>query len=171
MPIALRVTKSNLIWEDSFDEYPWLKEGEIPADVTSDLKTSQNELSIWVLSEDKSKLFRCLSAFAVERKHVDHIDYIVFDEEIITELNLKTNSTKGNSKDKEVNNLHKNIMELSSNKLELLAKKILSNCEGGRIDKKELAKNIKLSLENGWIDKNRINNEFLEEIYNLSGPN
>ena len=172
MPLVLRFTRSNLLWEDFPGDISWINPGDFPADPITDLRTKSNSLSIWILSDDKVELNRCISAYAAGRNVVDKIDYILFDEALLKILNLKIDSNnKGDLKDKEINQLHRDIIELSMSSLITLTKTIIACCEPGRILKQDVGELIKRSIENGWIIKSSLNKDLIHELegkYNLS---
>lgn len=170
MPPVLRITRSKLLWEEDSELKSWLVPGDFPADPVTDLRTKDNSLSIWILSDDKKELNRCLSAFAAEKNRVDKIEYFLFDDTLIEKLNLKIHIEESNLKDKEMNLLHRNIIELSINSLITLTKNIFANCEPGRILKNDVGELIKESIVNGWINKSSLNRDIihdLEDKYNL----
>jgi len=159
MPLVLRKTRTNLIWDDPCEGLPWLDIDDIPADPVTDLETHENNLSIYVIQDDKSELDRCLSALAAQRAHLHKLDYILFDISLIDSLHLEIDDKeKGTLLDQEVNLLHRNIIKLSANKLIKLSKGIIGNCVGARILDDEVARLISTSIKNGWINKSKIDN-------------
>lgn len=171
MPLVLRKTRDNLIWDDSTDECPWLDENDIASDPVTDLATKNNSLSIYIIQDNRSELSRCLSALAAQRMCLQKLDYILFDTTVIDQLQLRTDDQQGDLKDKEVNRLHKNIIELSASKLIQLTKAIMSNCHKDRLLDEEVAKIIHESVKNNWIKKTSLGNELIEDIESKYYPN
>jgi len=168
MALALRITDDNLIWKDSPDETPWLEDGDIPADRISDLRTEENQLSIWMLKEDKSELSRCLSAFAANRMRLTKLDYMIFNVDLLSELNLDYIESKSNLRDKEINILHRDIINLSAKKLFSLAQVLTSKCELGRKEKQDVASLLIESIDKGWIRKESLQPSLLLEVEKIS---
>lgn len=164
MSLALRKTRNNLIWDNSADQLSWLEIDDIAADPITDLNTCDNALSIYIIQDKLSELDRCLSALAVQRNRLNPLDYILFDADIIYQLHLEINYKSGTLCDQEINKLHRNIIELSANKLTNLAKLIMENCDRKRILDEELAKIIAISINNNWMKKNSICESILKKI-------
>lgn len=164
MPLVLRATRSNIIWDKSANEYSWLEKNDIAADAVTDLETRENDLSIFVINDDLSQLDRCLSALAANRMRLKPLDYILFDTRVIDQLQLETNDLEGNLRDKEVNKLHRNIIKLSANKLIKLSNIIMDSCIPNRILDDQVADIIVNSITNKWIEEKSINEKLLEDI-------
>jgi hypothetical protein len=61
-------------WYDT----PWLSPGDVPADGLVDLRTSNNELSVWHVEADESILHAVVAALASNKtKRVDKLDYVL----------------------------------------------------------------------------------------------
>ena len=164
MPLVLRRTRDNLIWDNSADQLPGLEIDDIAADPITDLNTRENELSIYLIQDELTELDRCLSALAAERMNLQDLDYILFDKDIIDQLLLEINNVEGNLKDHEINKLHRNIIKLSAKKLISLSKKIMEKCQRKRILEEDVARIIVKSINNNWIKKNSLSKSLLSEI-------
>ena len=164
MPLVLRKTRTNTIWDKSANEFSWLEKGDIAADAVTDLATSDNDLSIYVINDDLSQLDRCLSALAASRMRLIPLDYILFDKSVIDRLGLETNAVEGNLLDIEVNKLHRNIIELSASKLIKLSNIIMDECKLKRILDDQVANIIANSINNKWIKAKSIHKNLLEDI-------
>lgn len=156
MPLALRKTRVNDIWDNTAGDISWLAVDDVAADPLTDLTTSNNSLSIYVINDDKSDLNRCLSALAAQRNHLQKLDYILFDFSIIQQLGLHLDDKKGTLPDQEINKLHHNIVELSAYRLIKLTKAIMENYIGGRMLDEEIASLVVNSVKNNWIKRTSI---------------
>lgn len=111
MPLVLRTIRQSRWLEDSF---PWLEEGDAPADPLGDLATQDNELSVWIIDDEKSNLNQVVAAMAATRGHLSNLDFALFDLRFLSELNIKIAITTGGTPDKEVNTWHRDLVKLSA---------------------------------------------------------
>lgn len=121
----------------------WLGQDEIPADPLADLKTTQNNLSVFYIKEDYSNLNDVIAAIAATRDCAANFDYLLFDEEVCSELSVEIEDTIGATRDEDVNRKwHRDLMKLSADKLLKLSKVIYKKGERKRIQEKEIPKII-----------------------------
>lgn len=120
MPMIVRkVTVKNWVSE----EFDWLEPGAIEADAVTDLKTTQNKLSIFfVEDEDEAKL--AVAMVAVTAKETKHFGYALIPLEVWQALNLETEEENATTPHALVNSWHRNVIKLSSDRLVALAKAI-----------------------------------------------
>ncbi|HAF49338.1 MAG TPA: hypothetical protein DCL08_08920 [Anaerolineaceae bacterium] len=157
MAHVVRFIKHYLNWDKSSVEESWLTNGEIPADPLAGLITRDNSFSVYFIDDQDSALSRCIAAFAANRDNIQEIHYLIFDETHINDSGFKCDFLLGELPDPEVNNLHKNLSEISSQKLVQFATAIFSDCHPGSCDRLKVKDLIMSSLKNGWIDKGRLN--------------
>ena len=89
MALLLRaLSNSNVKWESAgFPE--WLPNNELPSDLLKDLRTDNNQLSVWQVKEDKSNLDEVITAIASKRKTLkDNLDYALIKKEIIEKISF-----------------------------------------------------------------------------------
>jgi hypothetical protein len=72
MPFILRTIRKDRWYR--IEDVPWLEEGDIHADPLADLNTKANELSVWLIEDDRSNLNRVVSALAATRTHISNLD-------------------------------------------------------------------------------------------------
>jgi len=157
MPLVIRFIKSYLTWEIAPKDKVWLQKDEIPADPLSDLRTNRNKLSVYLLDDDKSQVERCAAAYAANRNKIEELDYLLFDESLIDEMQIKRHQFDGNLVDIEINKLHWNLCELSSQKLVELAMRLIDDCQTDSYDRFQITQLINNSIHNGWIKKDSLN--------------
>lgn len=147
------------------NDLPWLNfKKEVPADLLSDLNTRENSLSIYEIEDDESNVDRIIAAIASTRNQFAIIDYAVFGSDIINKLNIQINSAIGATPDTEVNNLHKDLINLTASKLSDLAKEILKKGQFNRRGLKGVKTLIKDGLNNGNIEKTKINKGLMKKL-------
>lgn len=162
MPFLFRAVKKNR-WdlEESSD---WVAEGDVPADWITDLKTSNNTLSVWLVDDEKTNLERIIAAFATTRDRIAQVEYILFDPKLLIPIDIEIQKIHGNSADEGANDFHHDLVKLSGTKLINLAKMIAENCEFVRVYPKEVLQLIRASVDAGKIDKRGLPKEILKEI-------
>ncbi len=148
MPYILRLINKNRWYRDN--EIPWLQEGDVPGDTLSDWSTRQNELSVWLVDDEFDNLKRLESALAANRQKIDHLDYIIFSQEILDQAGLKYSFSEGDLADKTANSWHIAIQQLSINQLSDLVKLIWYSptTETYRRLKKGLLKQVRAAANN-----------------------
>lgn len=145
--------------------FSWLGQSEIPADPLTDLQTSQNNLSVFYIKEDHSNLNDVIVAIAATRDHAVNFDYLLFDEQVCSELSIEIKDTIGNTADEEVNRKwHRDLMKLSADKLLKLLKVIYENGERKRIPEKQIPKMIARASLDGKIPIRGIKQNLLQKI-------
>ncbi|MBI3466145.1 MAG: hypothetical protein HY000_24285 [Planctomycetes bacterium] len=88
----------------------------MPADLLADLNTRGNRLSVWVV-EHEASVERIVAALAAMLGKVREFSYLSFDEEIVSKAGIKVEETKGTTQDKTVNDWHRDLIDLSAQKL------------------------------------------------------
>jgi len=98
MPLALRIIRRR-----RWDTLPWLSEYEIQADALNDFGTKDNQLSLWIIDDNKSNLNRVVTAYAAKRDEVTNLDYALFDVQILSDLNVNYENAPGDTPDEMAN--------------------------------------------------------------------
>lgn len=123
MPTLLRVLPNRKLgwgWEDAL---PWLEHDDIPADPLGQITTYKNTLSVFEVNDDPSRIERVAVALAAGKQKLDDVEYIVFDQSILDEVGIVLDNKLGKTCDPEVNDWHRDMKEVSANKLVSFAKK------------------------------------------------
>jgi hypothetical protein len=168
MTLALRFINSDLNWEITPEDKMWLLDDEIPADPLSDLKTKNNTLSVYFINDDKADLTRCVSAYASARDKIVEIHCVIFDVRIVQELKIEIHQSEGNLSDEYVNKIHRNLIQLSSQKLVNLAIRIINENETYEFTRDQVYRLIHESLEKNWLDPNKIPDKLKSEYEDFS---
>lgn len=165
MAFLLRKIRKNRWYKT--EKIDWLPSGELPADPLNDLGTKSNELSVFHVSADESNLNRILASLATNVEQLSHVDFALFDEELISELGIKIKKSKGDLPDEQVNNWHSDLFELSATKLLLLAKAISNNAKFDRKLHTQILELIADMISSGQIDRSRIKWKSLDDFEKL----
>jgi hypothetical protein len=109
------------LW-DKTDLPPFGPQGDIAADCLKDLKIGDNKLSIWRIDDDQANLKRVVTALAANCDDASNIDYLLFDNDVIAQNNLKVQQSAGETLDQQANaSWHWDLIELSARKVVDLA--------------------------------------------------
>jgi len=137
MPLLLHTVRQNRWLKD--EARPWLENGDVPADALSDLRTSQNELSVWEVAADRSNLERIVRALVITRQDIAHTGFVLFESEWLGAIGIAVSADRpGKTPDEGANAWHRDLIDLSGNKLVALTKTILERGDSGTVLKKRL---------------------------------
>lgn len=126
----------------------WLDNGDVPADALSDLRTSQHRLSVWEVLPDHSNLERIVRALAVTKDKIAATGYVLFDSEWLPAIQIAVSRDQpGTTPDKGANDWHRDLIDLSGNKLVALTKTILERGESGAVLKKRLCELVEAGIQ------------------------
>jgi hypothetical protein len=166
MPLVLRKIKKAKWYKNVV--VPWLKKGELQADALTDLKTTNNRLSVWLVQNDKSNLDRIITALASTCEYLTNIDFALLDQSILEQLDIKWEKTKGDSHDDVINQTnHLDLIELTATKLYQFAHKIQTNGTMTRYLEKKVINLVIEAIRIGRIAKNRLNEKIQRRIRDI----
>jgi hypothetical protein len=126
----------------------WLPAGEATADEVTNLKTSNNELSVYAVSRDDTTAFRVATALAASRQKLQDFDYILFEDAVLIGLDIRVKSSSGTTPDAEVNTWHSDLIQLSGTTLARLAAE-LRKLPKGRFLKERLQDDLLIAVKPG----------------------
>lgn len=164
MPLLLRKIRKS-----KWYSLPWLTNGDLQADSLGDLITKNNELSVWLIEDDKSNLERIIAALSANCDTISNFDYALFDSKIIEEKSIKKRKSKGISIDDEANERwHFDLYELSALKILCLSQEIFNDGQIKRIQERQVTKLINEALQAGKIKRNTLKDGILSKIDKLN---
>ena len=166
MALILREVQ-NVMWWSVFREgnEGWLPDSECRGDVLKSLRTTDCSLSIFRLEEDSpDHLERMLAAFAAQREEAHPLDFAILDESDFVELGLRLTDAPGVTPDPVVNSWHRNIVELSTSRIQQLAACLQSQATFCRKREKDVLRLVKKALESGHITERMIQPKVLGKI-------
>jgi hypothetical protein len=149
MPLLLRNVRENR-WHKS-EATSWLERGDIPADPLGDLATKENRLSVWEVAGDRSNLERIVRALAISRDKIADMGYVLFDSDLLTAAGIDTTVEIGATPDTGANSWHRDLIDLSGNKLVTLTMLILQNGESGTVLKKRLEQLVEEGIQQNQL--------------------
>ena len=106
---------------------------------------------------DRSNLERIVRAVAITKNTVADTGFVLFNSEVLPEIGIGTSDVEiGQTPDKHANGWHRDLTNLSGNKLVALTKAILENGESGTVLKKRLCELVEAGItENQLPEKCR----------------
>ena len=139
--------------------------GEIPADPVCDFDTRNNCISVYIVDSDTRTIEQLAAAFTATRGNLKDFEYVTFDLQDVTDSGIEIVEAGGTTPDAESNRLHRNLVEISAQKLVALTTRILrqgvaTSCD--RVNRKVVATHIVRGLKEGWLDADKVNSHVLE---------
>lgn len=155
MSFIFRGIDNKAWWYKDRSDFPWLKEGDLVADVFKGLRTTHGALSVYAVDE-KARVNRIIAALACTRNNIQNFDYVLVPASVIEE-NFELQETKGDTADDEVNEWHLDIAHLTPLKLTSLAYIFRDHRESmDRLSKKKVESEIRSGINSGFIDRNQV---------------
>jgi hypothetical protein len=137
--------------------HPWLERAEIPADPLTDFRTQDNQLSMFIVEDNQSNLAQVITALAATRGRPDKYDYLLFEEQVLSTVNVTVHRTRGDTPDNAVNSWHLDLVDLSGSKLLALVTEILhGQFVTGRWQEHMVKDSLQKGLEAGRLDPSRM---------------
>lgn len=144
--------------------HPWLQNGEIPADPLTNLRTTVNSLSVWLVDNDRSNLERLVAALMAKRDLKEFV-YLLFDHIILDQMPIRVEEKFGATPDDGINHLHRNLSDLSGRvALDLVSTILKSQYETDTMIPTEVIGYVTRSVLAGYIDYNQLSKPFKREI-------
>jgi hypothetical protein len=142
----------------------WMAAGEVPADALTDLRSNNNELSVWGVESDTSNLNTALVAAASGRSRLDKLDYALLDEAILSAIPIKCVGSEGNTPHHTANTtMHRDLIELTAQKVVHLAREMMP-LTLVRVPQKQVKHLLLDALQSGALDRTRIEADLLSEL-------
>ncbi len=164
MKFLFREIRNKSWWDKSHEELPWLNKGELIADVFKSLGTHNGDLSTYVIEADKSNLNQVVAAYACTRESLQRVDYVLIPYEVV-DNSFELKDTPGSTADDAVNSWHRDISELTPQKLLDLVYLINSHRDKmTRIPRKTVEKEVCKSRKLKNIDCEKVHPTLKEKI-------
>ena len=163
MAFVFREIRNKSFWDKSHDQFEWLPEDELIADVFKALGTTRGDLSTFAVDSNFGNVNRIVTAFACLRDKLAHIDYALIPMDQV-EVLAAIKATPARTADDKVNGMHLDIVRLTHSKLLKLAL-LIDRSPKTRVPKGSVKELVKLGIENGNLKRDRISKELLDEIY------
>lgn len=144
----------------------WLPSGEATGDCLTDLITSNNRLSLYVLPPDAGDdlIQRVAIAVAATRERSDTLDYALFQEVVLGRIGIESQANPGETPDDLVNSLHVDLIKLTATHLRELAIAIRQDADMKRLTKHRVRERLAAALQASQIERARLKATLLQEI-------
>ncbi len=164
MAFLLRGIGNKAWWDKSRDDFSWLGEDDLIADVLKSLSTVNGALSTYIIDEDKTKIDRVVAALASGRTKIENFDYMLVPIDVVLK-NFRSDNTKGKTPDFKVNEWHLDIVHLTPAKLVQLAYILRNHKESlSRMLKPEVKSALQTGKDKGYLDMSKVSEKVKLEL-------
>ena len=142
----------------------WVTHGDLLGDVLRGLRAYDGDVSTFVVDSELKQLKRVAAAFACTRPKPAYVDYVLIPVDVVEDAFL-LRKTAGGTPDETVNQLHRDIIELTPTRLVKLAYLIGQfKSEIKRISKQEIESEIRSGIKSKFIDCSKIKTEIKKHV-------
>lgn len=152
MPLLFRKTGSNRKW----DSDSWTSDADPPADAVTDLKTTDNRLSVFVTDGSEASLRYIIAAMAANANHIDDVQYCLLDESCVREIGLEILENPGKTKCQSVDSLHRDLVNLRSSSLSKLTATMKNKARFEVCISKQVCTWLHLAIQEKQIDPSKL---------------
>ncbi len=164
MAFLLRGIGNKAWWDKSRDDFSWLGEDDLIADILKSLGTVGGALSTYVVDEDKTKVDRVVAALASGRSKIENFDYMLVPVDVVLK-SFRSDNTTGKTPDFEVNEWHLDIIHLTPAKLFQLAYILRDHKEAlCRVPKPNVKSALQTSKNHGFLDMEKVSPSVKQEL-------
>ena len=152
-------------WDRDDEEYKsWLAADQVPAEVYRDLRTDESKLSVWHIEDDRSNLSEVVTALAINRRGFSHYDYGLIDPALVSSSGIKTEQSMGETPIPSANRWHRDLIELTVDRLSTLIKSLFGVMPTYRILRPRVRELILAAVEANEVERNRLPVEMQQDI-------
>jgi hypothetical protein len=165
MSYFLRAIYSNTKWEKTL--FPsWLQDGDLPSCIIKDLNADDNALSVWEITDDEANLPNVITAIAssIRRSVRNDFDYALLDTKYVDQINFNPSIRLGDTPYNDMNHYHRNLSDLSINKVVYFAHLLFAHGKFNRMGWKKLQALIKDSINNNKLDLKLVKPELKQQL-------
>ena len=152
-------------WREDPTESEWLGEAEIPADPVCAWDTEKNTMSVFIADSGIRTVEQLAAAIAATRASLQDFEYVMFESDDLKCAGLQLAEAEGKTADVASNRLHRNLVNISAQKLVALTARIRQRgvaqaCD--RVPRKVVATHIVRGLQEGRLDRAKIADKTFE---------
>jgi hypothetical protein len=142
---------------------------EIPADaVTYDMRTMDNTLSFWLYDPGKEgSLDDVALALASARDNIQRLDLVWLDHKQVEQMNLKIDSTRGETPAKHLQHNHRDVVGIDLVRLVDLARSVanaVTNNQTKRFTERQIHELLSKAAQDNLISSNDLKRSIAERI-------
>lgn len=137
--------------------------GEVCGDILRDFRTEKGRLSLWSIND--SNLDRVIAAMAATKKSVEHVDFVLFPEDLLESIGIRAQRVNGNTPDPVANQTwHFDILELTVRHIAVLAASINEKGELRRKQEPDVKELLKDGLEDLRLEESLMPPELVVKL-------
>lgn len=140
----------------------WPEDSGLSSDALDDMRTTKGNMSVYAIM-DVADRKRVAVALAATRNDISHLDYAIFEGSGLESLGIAVRQTEGDTPDKDVNELHYNLGNLTVKRLAQLTE-IVSDGEHGRIRQLDIKTALYEATRVGRLDMSQIKPSMREHL-------
>lgn len=134
----------------------WVTQGELLGDALRGLRAYDGGVSTFIIDSELKQLKRVAAAFACTRQKPGYVDYVLVPVGVVEEA-FTLRETTGGTPDQTVNELHRDIIELTPSKLAELAYLFGQHkISMKRLSQEDIENEIRSSISRRFIDCKKI---------------
>jgi hypothetical protein len=142
----------------------WLtRRRELTADVLFELKTRDNELSVYALDQGRDTAVRVVAAIGSMSSELVYTDCLVFDSDIVSALGIPITKSPGLTPDRIANDWHFDLAEISAGRLTSLAEQLVLQAQFLPLLQDDLVASLRSSAVAGDLDLTRVNKKVRQQ--------
>lgn len=138
----------------------WPEDSGLSSDALDDMRTTKGSMSVYAIM-DVADRKRIAVALAATRNDISHLDYVIFES--LESLGIAVRQTEGDTPDKDVNELHYNLGNLTVKRLAQLTE-IVSDGEHERIKRPDIKTALYEATRVGRLDMSQIKPSMREHL-------
>lgn len=151
---------------DDGGEFAWIPAGDVLADALRDLRPENGTLSVYEIPEpeDRALVRRIVVAVAAGQRKPGDVGFFLFERATVEALAIGVNAVvPGETGDPEVNGLHRDLEQLSAQKLAQLAG-VIAQGEDDEVLSKELRTVLDAEIKAKRMAKDKVHPELRKEL-------
>ena len=137
-------------------------------DALKNFATEQDRLSVFECDGEKQHADRVAVAVATGRNRLTEVEYILFGDDLNTELGIQVEKSEGRTKDKVANSHHRDLTISSANQLAELVTNVCARSAVTRLEAFEVAPLLLCAIESGRIDRTHLHEQLLRDLSDYS---
>jgi hypothetical protein len=146
-----------------FATLDWLPSNELQADALGDIRTQNNELSVWLVPDDKSNLAEVMAALSLSADQVSIVEYALIGLDIVSEKGFEIAENLGQTPFTAANHWHRDLVKLSVGKVFELCE-LVKEAQKERCPDREALNYMAQALGSGAVDVSKISDKLQQSL-------
>ncbi len=164
MSYLLRAVHDRIYWDR--DLFPkWVGPDDLPSCIVGDLQAEGNTLSVWEILDNEANLSQVITAIASRHPGSRaYFDYALLKLDFINDVNFSLSKEDGKTPYGDANLYHRNLSNVSLQKVVYFAHLLCKNGDFRRAPWKEVKKSILDAHTKGKLDLSRVRDGLKKEL-------